>query len=185
MGEFSWGNLLSHGISREKIPRPWLQDQRHIVRVDDRTTSHLSISPSLSPCISLSPPLRLSVFLYLPLSIFLYLSVSHLCLSVSLSPHLRLSVPLYLPLSVSLYLSLSVSLYLYISPSLSPSTSTYINCRNLIIVIVIVNSIFLQRPQERSRGNQLIHRRLSKTKSIGNRSDPESQASIQSDGYGG
>src|SRR6218665_3599710 len=30
------------------------------------------------------------------------------------------------------------------------------------IVIVIVNSIFLQRPQMRSRGNQLIHRRLQK-----------------------
>src|SRR5688572_24059298 len=35
------------------------------------------------------------------------------------------------------------------------------------IVIVIVNSIFLQRPQKRSRGNQLIHRRLTKTESIG------------------
>jgi len=36
---------------------------------------------------------------------------------------------------------------------------------------------FLQRPQKRSHGNQLIHRRLSKTKSIGSRSDPKSQAS--------
>ena len=51
--------------------------------------------------------------------------------------------------------------------------------------IVIVNSVFLQRPQKRSRGNQLIHRRLSKTKTIGSSSDPESQASRQSDGYGG
>src|SRR6218665_942534 len=52
-------------------------------------------------------------------------------------------------------------------------------------IIVIVNSVFLQRPQKRSRGNQLIHRHLSKAKSIGSRSDPESQASRQSDGYGG
>ena len=51
--------------------------------------------------------------------------------------------------------------------------------------IVIVNSRFLQRPQKRSRGNQLIHRRLSKTKSIGSVSDPESQAGRQSDDYGG
>jgi len=49
----------------------------------------------------------------------------------------------------------------------------------------IVNSIFLQRPKKRSRGNQLIHKRLSKTKSIGSRSDPENQAGRQSDGYGG
>ena len=33
--------------------------------------------------------------------------------------------------------------------------------------IVVVNSRFLQRPQKRSRGNQLIHIRLTKTKSIG------------------
>jgi len=43
----------------------------------------------------------------------------------------------------------------------------------------------------RSRGNQLIHRRLYKTKSIGSRSDPECQACVQSmaaivaDSYGG
>ena len=43
-------------------------------------------------------------------------------------------------------------------------------------VIGVVNSIFLQRQIERSRGNQLIHRRLSKTKSICSGSDPESQA---------
>jgi len=42
------------------------------------------------------------------------------------------------------------------------------------IVFVIVNSIFLQRPQKRGRGNQLIYRRLFKTKSIGSGSDPES-----------
>ena len=35
------------------------------------------------------------------------------------------------------------------------------------IVVVIVNSRFLQRPQKRSRGSQLIHRRLSITKSVG------------------
>src|SRR6218665_1709286 len=51
--------------------------------------------------------------------------------------------------------------------------------------IVFVNSIFLQRPKKRSRGNQLIHRRLSKPKSIGGGSDPERQAGRQSDGYGG
>jgi len=34
-------------------------------------------------------------------------------------------------------------------------------------IIVIVNLKLLQRPQKRSRGNQLIHRRLTKTKSIG------------------
>src|SRR6218665_2905770 len=33
--------------------------------------------------------------------------------------------------------------------------------------ILIVNSRFLQRLQKRSSGNQLIHRRLSKSKSIG------------------
>jgi len=32
-----------------------------------------------------------------------------------------------------------------------------------LLLIVIVNLIFLQRPQKRSCGNQLIHRRLSKT----------------------
>src|SRR6218665_3018924 len=42
--------------------------------------------------------------------------------------------------------------------------------------IVIVNSRFLERPQKRSRRNQLIHRRLTKTKSIGSGQDPESQA---------
>src|SRR6218665_65566 len=32
----------------------------------------------------------------------------------------------------------------------------------VLIVIVIVNPRFLERPQKRSRGNQLIHKRLSK-----------------------
>jgi len=45
------------------------------------------------------------------------------------------------------------------------------------MLIVIVNSRFPERPQRRSGGNHLIHRRLSKTKSISSRSDPESQAS--------
>ena len=52
-------------------------------------------------------------------------------------------------------------------------------------VIVIVNSIFLQRSQKRGCGNQLIQWRVSKTKSIGSVSDPESQAGRQLDGYGG
>src|SRR6218665_2631373 len=52
-------------------------------------------------------------------------------------------------------------------------------------VIVIVNSRFLERPQKRSHRNQLIHRRLTKTKSIGSGQDPESQAGRQSDGSGG
>src|SRR6218665_2431353 len=51
----------------------------------------------------------------------------------------------------------------------------------MVIVIVIVNSRF----QKRSRGNQLIHMRLTKTKSLGSGQDPESQAGRQSDGYGG
>src|SRR6218665_123855 len=55
----------------------------------------------------------------------------------------------------------------------------------IVIVIVIVNSWFLERPQKRSRMNQLIHRRLTKTKSIGSGQDPESQAGRQLDGYGG
>ena len=51
--------------------------------------------------------------------------------------------------------------------------------------IVILNSRFLERPQKRSRRNQLIHRRLTKTKSIGSGQDQESQAGRPSDGYGG
>src|SRR6218665_3848702 len=38
----------------------------------------------------------------------------------------------------------------------------------------IVNSRFLERPQKRSGGNQLIHRRLTRTKSIGSGQNPES-----------
>src|SRR6218665_627014 len=37
----------------------------------------------------------------------------------------------------------------------------------VLIVIVIVNSRFLHRPQKCSCENQLIHRRLTRTKSIG------------------
>src|SRR6218665_2415202 len=51
--------------------------------------------------------------------------------------------------------------------------------------IVIVNLRFLERPQKRSRRNHLIHRRLTKTKSIGSGQDPESHAGRQLDGYGG
>ena len=51
--------------------------------------------------------------------------------------------------------------------------------------IVIVISRFLERQQQRSRMNQLIHRRLTKTKLIGSGQDPESQVGRQSDGYGG
>src|SRR6218665_1696886 len=46
----------------------------------------------------------------------------------------------------------------------------------------IVNSRFLERPQKRSGGNQLIHRRLTRTKSIGSGQDSESQAGRLSDG---
>src|SRR6218665_2090628 len=59
--------------------------------------------------------------------------------------------------------------------------NAFCNCE----IIVIVNSWFLERPQKRSRRNQLIHRRLTKTKSIGRGQDPESQAGRQLDGYGG
>ena len=58
------------------------------------------------------------------------------------------------------------------------------NNKQLLSLIVIVNSRFLLLPQKRNRGNQLIHRRLSKTKSIGSGSDPESKAGRQSDVYG-
>jgi len=53
------------------------------------------------------------------------------------------------------------------------------------LIIVIVNSRFLERPQKRNRKNQLIHRRLTRTKSIGSGQNPESQAGRESDGYGG
>ena len=55
----------------------------------------------------------------------------------------------------------------------------------IMFEIVFGNSRFLQRPQKRNRGNQLINRRLSKPKLIGSGSDPESQASGWSDGYSG
>src|SRR6218665_2759753 len=42
-------------------------------------------------------------------------------------------------------------------------------------VIVIINSRFLESPQKRSRGNQLIHRRLTRTKSIGSGQGPENR----------
>jgi len=58
---------------------------------------------------------------------------------------------------------------------LNPVASIHINVAPSLI-IVIVNSRFLQCPQKRSHGNQLIHRHLSKEKSIGSGSDPESQA---------
>src|SRR6218665_560722 len=54
-----------------------------------------------------------------------------------------------------------------------------------IFEIVIVISRFLERPQKRSRRNQLIHRRLTKTKLIGSGQDPESQSGRHSDGYFG
>src|SRR6218665_2923900 len=43
----------------------------------------------------------------------------------------------------------------------------------------------LERFLQRSHGNQLIHRRVSKTKSISKGFDPKSQAGRQSDGYCG
>jgi len=55
-------------------------------------------------------------------------------------------------------------------------------------VIVIVNSRFLHCTHKRSRGNQLIHRRLSKTKSISyavGQIQRVRQAGRYSDGYGG
>ena len=60
------------------------------------------------------------------------------------------------------------------------------SCRQMAIVIVkIVYSRFLERSQKQSHRNQLIHRCLTETKSIGSGQDPESQAGRQSDGYGG
>ena len=51
--------------------------------------------------------------------------------------------------------------------------------KRLWSAIVIVNSKFLQRLQKRSHGNQLIHRHLSKTNSIGSGQDLESQPGMQ------
>src|SRR6218665_1098343 len=53
------------------------------------------------------------------------------------------------------------------------------------VLIVTVNPRFLELPQRRSRENQLIYRRLTRTKSIGSGQDPESQTGRQSGGYGG
>jgi len=63
--------------------------------------------------------------------------------------------------------------------------------RSCFIVIVIVNSRFLERPQKRSRWKQLIDGRLTKIKSTGSGQDPESgrqadmHADMQSDCHGG
>jgi len=56
------------------------------------------------------------------------------------------------------------------------------------VFIIIVNSRFLQCPQKWSCRNQLIHRRLSETKSIGKGSrsrESGRDAGRQSDSYGG
>ena len=51
--------------------------------------------------------------------------------------------------------------------------------------IIIVNSKFLQRPQKRSRGNQLIHRRCPKQNRLAaGQIQGVRQAGRQSDGYG-
>src|SRR6218665_3138385 len=68
-----------------------------------------------------------------------------------------------------------VCTFWYIINLCAPSGTSSIFVHLLHCVIVIVNLRFLQRPQKRSCGNQLIRRRLSKTKLIGSRSDPESQ----------
>jgi len=59
------------------------------------------------------------------------------------------------------------------------------NSTIMYLTSTIVISRFLQHPQKRSHWNQLIYRSLSKTKSIGNGSDPEIQKGSQSNGYGG
>src|SRR6218665_646212 len=65
------------------------------------------------------------------------------------------------------------------------NTSSEVDYSRNRIAIVIVIFRFLERPQKRSRRNQLIHRRLTKTKLIGSGQDPKSQAGRQSDGSGG
>src|SRR6218665_167637 len=111
--------------------------------------------------------------------------------------NLGITFDTYLTISTMLVnLLLVVSLKMYSSAvALQPQPPSFlvnrfivsgVNYRNslqaeVIIVIVIVNSRFLQRPQKRSRGNQLVHRRLSKTKSIGSGADPESQAGRKAD----
>src|SRR6218665_122562 len=79
----------------------------------------------------------------------------------------------------SLMLSALPGIYLSQFSLLFQASPVIRNC------IVIVISRLLERPQKRSRRNQLIHRRLTKTKSIGSGQDLESQAGRQSDGYGG
>src|SRR6218665_524875 len=56
-----------------------------------------------------------------------------------------------------------------------------------ITLIVIVNSRFLQRPQKRSRGNQLIHRHFSRKKSTDREIKIQRvrQAGRESDRYAG
>jgi len=51
--------------------------------------------------------------------------------------------------------------------------------------IVIVHSELLKRPHKRSRWNQLIHRHLTKTKSMDRGQDQESQTGRQLNGYDG
>src|SRR6218665_1388994 len=65
------------------------------------------------------------------------------------------------------------------------NTSSEVDYSRNRIAIVIVIFRCLERPQKRSRRNQLIHRRLTKTKSISSGQDPKSQAGRHSDGYGG
>ena|SRR6218665_1672743 len=93
----------------------------------------------------------------------------------------------YRVLFLQLYRFLSTFSFSFISlkRKLLTSVSSKIIITDTSSLIVIVNLRFLQRPQKRSQRNQLIHSRLSKTKLIGSGSDPESQASRQSDGYGG
>src|SRR6218665_3455536 len=59
------------------------------------------------------------------------------------------------------------------------NTSSEVDYSRNRIAIVIVIFRFLERPQKRSRRNQLIHRRLTKTKLIGSGQDPKNQAGRQ------
>jgi len=54
---------------------------------------------------------------------------------------------------------------IHVSAHISAHCNTLLRRRNLNIMIV--NSTFLQHPQKRNRGNQLIRRQLTRTKSIG------------------
>ena len=54
-----------------------------------------------------------------------------------------------------------------------------------VSIFVIRNrKLLISRAPTKAKSNQLIHRRLTKSKSIGSGQDPESQAGRQSDGYG-